>query len=162
MTRAGLSALCALLVMQSAAWSLEPAFYYPAPHYQIPLEKEFKRLLSGKSRKEPVLAALLALVPPLYAIQGLGQVYNGEIGKGMFFLGIGQLSFSTWQSAVDPTTEKVGRAVFIGSWVYSVIDAYRSAKRINRKRGHHELRPTFTLRPPHPLQARAYAGHSSP
>jgi len=80
----------------------------------------------------------------------------------MFFLGIGQLSFSTWQSAVDPTTEKVGRAVFIGSWVYSVIDAYRSAKRINRKRGHHELQPAFTQRPPHPLQARAYAGHSSP
>ena len=81
MKRTGLSALCALLVMQSTAWSLEPAFDHSAPHYQIPLEKEFKRLLSGKSRKEPVLAALLALLPPLYAIQGLGQVYNGaEVG----------------------------------------------------------------------------------
>lgn len=162
MSRAALSALCLMLCMQSTAWSVEPAFYRPAPHYQIPLEKEFKRLMSGKSRKEPVVSALLAIVPPFFAVQGLGQVYNGEIGKGMFFLGVGQISFTTWQSSVDPATEKVGRAVFIGSWIYSVIDAYRSAKRINRKRGHHMIGPLFTRTPPHPLQARSYAGHNSP
>lgn len=157
-----LSALCALLLMQSATWSLQPAFYRPAPHYQAPLEQEFKRLISGKGRKEPAIAVLLALVPPFFALQGFGQAYNGEIGKALFYFGMGQLSYTTWKTAVDPTTEKVGRAIYVGTWVYSVIDAYRSAKRINRKRGYPAVRPWLKTIRPSPNRARAYTGYRSP
>ena len=62
------------MLLCSTSWSLEPAFYRPVPHYQIPLEKEFKRLISGRGRKEPTIAVLLAAVPPFAAIHGLGQV----------------------------------------------------------------------------------------
>ena len=154
MNRARL-ALCALLCMQSTAMSIEPFFPRPTGHHQIPLEKEFKRLISGKGRKEPVLAGLLATVPPFFAIQGLGQVYNGEVGKGLFFLSIGQVSFSTWKTAVDPMSIKIARAAYLGTWAYSIIDAWRSAKRINRKRGHPFVRPSLT-------RASAYAGRRSP
>jgi TM2 domain-containing membrane protein YozV len=147
MRRVGLLALCALLLTQSASWSLEPAFYRLDLHFQVPLEKQFKRLISGKGRKDPAIAILLATVPPFVAIQGLGQVYNSEIGKGLMFFGLGQLSFSTWFSAFDETTANVALAIYMGSWIYSTIDAYRSAKRINRQRGYAEVRPLLTPRP---------------
>ncbi len=159
MKRVSLSALCAVLFIPSASWSLEPAVYRPAPHYQIPLEKEFKRLISGKGRKDPTIAVLLAAVPPFVAIHGLGQVYNGAIGKAMLFFGIGQLSFATWSTAVDQTTENVGFAVFMGSWIASTVDAYRSARRINRKRGYPSIRPLLT---PIPRQANAYTWNRAP
>ena len=44
MRRVGLLALCTLLLTQSASWSLEPAFYRPDLHFQVPLEKQFKRI----------------------------------------------------------------------------------------------------------------------
>ena len=146
--------LCAALLMHGTAWGLEPVFY--RPHYQVPLEKEFKRLISGKSRKDPAIAVLLAGIPPVVAIQGLGQLYNGEVGKAMFIFGIGQLSYATWGTAVDATTENIGRAIYIASWAFSTIDAYRAAKRINRQRGHPRLLT------PIPRPASPYAWHRSP
>ena len=148
--------LLGILQVQSAAWGLEPVFQRPAPHYQIPLEKEFKRFISGKGRKDPAIAVLLAGVPPVLALQGLGQAYNGEVGKGLFFFGIGQLSYATWATGVDAMTTNIGRAVFVGSWIVSTIDAYRSAKLINRRRGHPKL---LTLLP---RPASAYTWRRSP
>ena len=148
--------LLGILIGHSVAWGLEPVLHQPAPHYQIPLEKEFKHLLSGKGRKDPAIAVLLAGVPPVLAVQGLGQAYNGEIGKGMFFFGIGQLSYATWATGGDATTTNIGRAVFIGSGSVSTIDAYRSAMRINRRRGHPKLLT------PLPRPASAYTWRRSP
>ena len=159
MKRASLSALCAALFMHSASWGLEPTFYRPAPHYQIPLEKEFKRLISGRGRKEPTIAVLLAAVPPFAAIHGLGQVYNGEIVKALLFFGIGQLSFATWSTGLDKSTENAGLVVFMGSWIASTIDAYRSARRINRQRSYPAIRP---LLKPIPRQANAYTWNRPP
>lgn len=55
--------------------------------------------------KSPVLALILSII-----IGGLGQVYNGQIGKGLLIF------FTTW---------------LIIPWIYGIIDAYRTAKKIN-------------------------------
>ena len=156
------ASLCCVLLLCSTSWSLDPAFYRPAPHLQIPLKEEFKRLISGKSRKDPAIAVLLAAVPPFIALQGLGQAYNGEIGKALLIFGLGQLSFSTRYSAIDETTADLALAVYLGTWIYSTIDAYRSAKRINRHRGHPNLHSTYPVLTPRPHPPRAYTGHRPP
>lgn len=63
--------------------------------------------------KSPWLAALLSIIP------GLGQVYNGQIGKGLIFL-VGTI---------------IGYFIFILPgflvWVYGIYDAYRTAGKMN-------------------------------
>jgi TM2 domain-containing membrane protein YozV len=67
---------------------------------------------AGRVRKDPTLAAVLSLL-----IVGLGQLYNGQVGKGIvMFIGCVLL----W-------------CVFLG-WIIniaSIIDAYKTAEKIN-------------------------------
>jgi len=55
---------------------------------------------------------------------GLGQIYNGQIGKGILFILVGVILILTM-------------AIFIGFilyplfWVYNMYDAYDTAKKIN-------------------------------
>ncbi len=56
--------------------------------------------------KNPGLAAVLS-----FFIPGVGQMYNGEIGKGILFL------ITAW---------------LIIPWIWSIFDAYSVANRINR------------------------------
>ena len=107
------------------------------PLFQRSLEDGLKDLLSGKGRKDPAISIVLAAVPPpLLSVQGLGQAYNGEFGKGLLFFGLAQVSLGTHFTAVDDRTAHIAFGVYMASWIWSTIDAYRSAKRINAKRGH--------------------------
>jgi len=71
--------------------------------------------------KSPGVAAVLSF---LYA--GLGQIYNGEIAKGVSFIIVYTISLLLC-------------AVFIGFlivpfvWLAGIIDAYQSANKINQK-----------------------------
>jgi len=58
-----------------------------------------------ESKKNPFLAAFLSLIFP-----GSGQMYNGQIGKGVLFL------FTAW---------------LVVPWLISIIDAYKIAGKIN-------------------------------
>ena len=138
----GLYALLLLLCTTSAS-PADPIFndqpHWAAtrdPSFQNPLDKLLETLVSKEGRRDPALSLLLAAAPPLLYVQGLGQMYNGDVGKGLFFFGIGQVSVGTWSTAVDQRTAHIARAVYMASWIWSTIDAYRSAKRINRQRGH--------------------------
>jgi TM2 domain-containing membrane protein YozV len=63
--------------------------------------------------KNPALAAVLSI------ISGLGQIYNGQLAKGiMFFVG----AFIGWFLLVVP-------GIIIG--VLSMVDAYKTAQKIN-------------------------------
>ena len=62
-------------------------------------------LARRRRTRSPVLAALLSLLLP-----GLGQLYNGEVWKGLFFL---------------------LASVFVIPWVIAVIEAYYSARMAN-------------------------------
>lgn len=70
--------------------------------------KECLSIKVGKEKKEersPALAAILSFV-----IGGLGQIYNGQIGKGILIF------FTTW---------------LIVPWIIGIVDAYKTAKLIN-------------------------------
>jgi len=81
---------------------------------------EYKsKLREVQQRKIPGLAAFLSLIIP-----GLGQIYNGEILKGIvyfttafLFIVIGKESATGIVAIID---------------IISAIDAYRSARRINK------------------------------
>ncbi|MBE2240406.1 MAG: hypothetical protein IAE81_21645 [Caldilineaceae bacterium] len=71
--------------------------------------------------KNPALAAVLS-----FLINGLGQIYNGEIGKGIIIF-------------VVQLVNALLVFIFIGFitvpavWIWSIYDAYKSAERINQQ-----------------------------
>lgn len=84
--------------------------------------------LSGNLRSEfmhPQKSAGVAAVLSAL-INGLGQIYNGQIFKGIIIIIIqlinGALTFIL-----------IGYVFLPIVWLYAVIDAYRSAEKINRR-----------------------------
>ena len=74
-------------------------------------------------KRSPALAAFLSLFP------GFGHLYNGEIGKALAF-------FCAFATCVFVLAETDGGSVFFGLMIpfivfYNMIEAYRSAERIN-------------------------------
>jgi len=70
-------------------------------------------------RKNPGLAAVLS-----FFISGLGQIYNGQIGKGIALIiaeGIAALLCMVM----------VGFVLLPAVWIYGIYDAYKTAERIN-------------------------------
>ncbi len=70
-------------------------------------------------RKNEGVAAVLSFV-----FVGLGQVYNGEIGKGIAFLIIGVI-------LVFSMIFLIGFILYPIFWIYNIYDAYNTAKSIN-------------------------------
>ena len=70
-------------------------------------------------KKRSGVAAFLSFLIP-----GVGQVYNGEVGKGIVFIVIGTiLVFSMYIV--------IGFILFPIFWIYSIYDAYEVANKIN-------------------------------
>jgi TM2 domain-containing membrane protein YozV len=73
--------------------------------------------------RSPILAAILSLI-----VAGLGQIYNGQVTKGVIFIVIQLINGAL-------------TAVFIGWFLlplvglWSVIDAYMTAKHSNEQYG---------------------------
>ena len=85
-----------------------------------------------------VRAALLPSIPFLYPIfPGWGQFYNGQQDKGIGFLilsvsGIFIMFSGFDDDPPDNVTAATGASMIIGSYIWSVIDANLSAKKINQ------------------------------
>lgn len=72
-----------------------------------------------KFYKNPSIAIVLSFFWP-----GLGQLYNGEIGKGIFFLiAAGISALLMWLV--------IGFLLYPVIWIWGMVDANSSAKRIN-------------------------------
>lgn len=71
------------------------------------------------SQKHPGIAAVLS-----FFITGLGQIYNGEIGKGIV---CALFYFICW----GLTTILIGWLFLLPLWVWGIFDAYRTAERLN-------------------------------
>lgn len=69
--------------------------------------------------KSAGISAVLSYVYP-----GLGQIYNGQIGKGIIFLIIGVILILTMFLLI-------GFILYPLFWVYNIYDAYNTAKMIN-------------------------------
>jgi TM2 domain-containing membrane protein YozV len=120
------------------------------------VEKITKELLYAEDRKSPGTAIAFSLVfGGFLPIQGTGQWYNGEVGKGLGFFAAGIVGLglvihgasatTTYNSygyynyeVSDPNEGEIraGALLYLVSYAISAVDAYRSAKRINRERGY--------------------------
>ena len=69
--------------------------------------------------KNPVLAAILS-----FLIVGLGQIYNGQIGKGIVLI-------ICYVISIVLCTILIGIPLLVILWIYGIYDAYNTAKKIN-------------------------------
>ena len=83
-------------------------------------QKEIKQITSHKN---PGIACVLSLI----IFPGIGQFYNEQPSKGAAFFVAGLLGAVYYNEA--PTG--MGSLIFLGSWIFSGVDAYSSAKSIN-------------------------------
>ncbi len=70
--------------------------------------------------KNPGLAAVLS-----FFFMGLGQIYNGEIAKGIFFIVVYAISWALMFIIIGFITTPL-------LFIYGMYDAYKSAEKINR------------------------------
>ena len=86
-----------------------------------------------RPQKSPALAAMLAVVP------GLGHLYVGEYRKGLAFMGAaGVLEFAGFDLDLTAIGAVAGVPMELGGvglWLFSIFDAYHSAKRHNQGLG---------------------------
>jgi TM2 domain-containing membrane protein YozV len=72
-----------------------------------------------KTDKNPGTAALLS-----FLLMGLGQAYNGEKAKAVVFLILSAIS-------IFLTIFMIGFVTTPVLWIWSMVDAYRSSKKMN-------------------------------
>ena len=73
------------------------------------------------TKKNPGAAAVLSFFVP-----GLGQIYNGELGKGITIVAV---TIVCWMI----TFLYIGFIILVPLWVWAIYDAYTKAERINSK-----------------------------
>ncbi len=71
--------------------------------------------------KNSGLAAVLS-----FFFTGLGQIYNGQIGKGVLFIVIQGINFLLMFIIVGFITAPL-------FWIWGMVDAYKTAEKINAK-----------------------------
>jgi TM2 domain-containing membrane protein YozV len=72
-----------------------------------------------KTQKNPGVAAVLS-----FFWSGLGQIYNGEIGKGILLLILYVVSCLLIWVVIGIITTPI-------LWIYGMVDAYKTAERLN-------------------------------
>ncbi len=76
-------------------------------------------------QKNPGFAVVLSFFVP-----GLGQIYNGQIMKGIIFIVLA--SFFGFL-----TVFLIGYILYPLFWIYNLYDAYNTAKRYNERSGYY-------------------------
>lgn len=101
----------------------------PCPRCGSPASGAYYRPVAAQ-RKNPWAAAALAIIP------GCGHFYLGHNLKGLGFL-VGIVGFQVFDLGLDATV--IGAAVGVplelgpgALWVFSIVDAYRTAQRTQR------------------------------
>jgi TM2 domain-containing membrane protein YozV len=105
----------------------------PCPRCGSPASGRYQGPAVARSRKNPWAAAALAVIP------GCGHFYLGHNVKGLALLvGIG--GFQLFDTGLDLTA--IGALIGVplevgplGLWVYSIVDAYRTAKHMESDTG---------------------------
>ena len=104
----------------------------PCPRCGAPASGSY-RGTSPQTRKSPMLAAALAIVP------GLGHFYLGHNKKGIAYLiGIGGLEFFGFDLDLSFIGAIIGVPMEVGGgslWLFSIVDAYRTARRMEAEAG---------------------------
>lgn len=74
-----------------------------------------------KFYKNPSIATILS-----FFFMGLGQIYNGQIGKGIVFIILYGISVALMFVVIGFVTTPI-------LWIWGMVDANNSAKKINKK-----------------------------
>jgi TM2 domain-containing membrane protein YozV len=90
--------------------------------------------ISDNPKKSPVIASIAS-----FFIPGLGQLYIGEIVKGLAFITVGAMLGFLAFVMVLPSLMAPGLLEFVlvlgvpylAFWAYNIYDAYRTADKIN-------------------------------
>ena len=104
----------------------------PCPRCGAPASGAYQGVYP-QSRKSPALAAALAIVP------GLGHFYLGHNLKGVAYLvGVGGLQFFGFDLDLSVIGAAIGVPMELGGaglWLFSIVDAYRTAKHMESGTG---------------------------
>jgi len=73
-----------------------------------------------RAPKSPGVAVLLS-----FLLAGLGQIYNGQIGKGLLFM-------IAYLCSLGLMWVLIGFIIAPILWIWSMVDAYKTAERINQ------------------------------
>jgi TM2 domain-containing membrane protein YozV len=84
----------------------QPYDYAPQPNVNV-------------ERKSEGIAAIAS-----FLFVGLGQIYNGQIGKGIAFIVLGVVFVLMFLILI-------GIPLYLLLWAYNIYDAYNTAKQIN-------------------------------
>lgn len=77
------------------------------------------RVMVPKAEKNPGVAAVLS-----FLFVGLGQIYNGQIGKGLVFIVVQIIN-------IFLIFVVIGFITYPLFWIFGIYDAYDTAKKIN-------------------------------
>lgn len=77
--------------------------------------------------RNPVLYALAS-----FLIAGLGTMLGGQVGRGLLIL---VAVVVTWMLLFVPFIWLLTVPLWLGAWVFSVVDGYRTAQKWNRQHG---------------------------
>ncbi|UCF07030.1 MAG: hypothetical protein JSV33_03160 [bacterium] len=80
----------------------------------------------SKFYKNPSMATILS-----FLFMGLGQFYNGQVGKGVLFIILYVVSIALMTIVVGFITTPI-------LWIWGMIDAHKSAKKINMEMARQE------------------------
>lgn len=122
----------------------QPQVVQPRIQYRSPAQMTYYDYVP---RKDPAVACLLSV-----AVPGLGQIYNGQIGKGILFMAgtLGTLTLaaatcghsyydyysnSYYNSNNNNGIAAASLVAMIGIYIWNIIDAPVSANKINRENG---------------------------
>lgn len=94
------------------------------------IQLDSTRALTWKDRREPSLAGFLS-----YIIPGMGQIYNKQYEKALAVFAL--TGYTLYRSmnlneGEDDRHMALGVATYCGVYLYSIIDAVVSAKKINK------------------------------
>jgi len=103
----------------------------PCPRCGAPASGGYYATAIPRTRKNPKLAAALAVLP------GLGHFYLGQNVKGFaYLLGVFGLQFFGFDLDLTVIGAAVGVPMELGGaglWVFSIVDAYRTAKHMEQQ-----------------------------
>lgn len=101
----------------TAGTAVAPAQAMPHP---MPVPQQ---IIVVRSQKSPGVAAVLS-----FFWAGLGQIYNGEIGKGILFMVLYLVSAFLMFAVIGFITTPI-------LWIFGMVDAYKTAEKINATQG---------------------------
>jgi len=103
---------------------------------KLSVNNENQSAVNGKNmieyNKNPYLATLLSIFP------GIGQMYNGQVFKGILIKIIWQILIIIISGlTLNITGIAIMIITYLMVWIYNLMDAYRDAKEINANNGNY-------------------------